>query len=151
MVDGPQRWIYNVYPKGMNDAMKVKVAKWGNSLALRLPRVVANDLGLAPGREVDLVQDGTRLTMETASKTRMPVYRLRDLLAQIKPGKKPPPLEDWSAVETPWPDDDWSDIAPSDVEWEAMTRGSQGHRHKTGRQERIRQVRKKGAKHSRYA
>jgi len=94
--------------------MKVKVAKWGNSLAVRLPRLIAEDLGLVPGREVELLQDGTRLTMETATKSKIPHYRLEDLLAQIKPGQKPPPLEDWSAVEPPWPDDDWSDIAPTD-------------------------------------
>jgi antitoxin MazE len=103
-------------------AMKAKIAKWGNSLAVRLPRVVAEDLGLAAGREVDLVADGTRLTMETAPKRRIPRYRLEDLLAQIKPSQRPPPLEDWSAVEAPWPDDDWSDVVPSDEEWEAMKR-----------------------------
>ena len=97
-----------------NGSMKVKVAKWGNSLAVRLPRLIAEDLGLVPGREVELLQDGTRLTMETATKSKIPHYRLEDLLAQIKPGQKPPPLEDWSAVEPPWPDDDWSDIAPTD-------------------------------------
>ena len=104
--------------------MKVKVAKWGNSLAVRLPKVVADDLGLVPGREIDIEKDGTRLTMETASKRRIPHYRLDDLLAQIKPGHKSPPLEDWSAVEPPWPDDDWSNIAPSDEEWERMKRAA---------------------------
>lgn len=131
--------------------MKVKVAKWGNSLAVRLPRVVADDLGLAPGREVDLVQDGTRLTMETAPKPKIPVYRLQDLLAQIKPGQKPPPFEDWSAVEPPWPDDDWSDIAPSDGEWEAMKRAAREGRKTKGRKEKDREVRKKSAKPSRRA
>jgi antitoxin component of MazEF toxin-antitoxin module len=61
----------------------------GNSLAVRLPKMVAEDLGLVPGREVDLVKDGTRLTMETAGKRTIPHYRLEDLLAQIKPGQKP--------------------------------------------------------------
>ncbi len=46
-------------------------------------------------------------------KQRIPSYRLEDLLAQIKPGQELPPLEDWSAVEPQWPDDDWSDIAPT--------------------------------------
>jgi len=100
--------------------MKVKVAKWGNSLAVRLPKLVADDLGLTPGREVELHQDGSRLTLETTTKRPIPRYRLEDLLAQIKPGRTPPALEDWSAVETPWPDDDWSDIAPSNEEFEAM-------------------------------
>jgi antitoxin component of MazEF toxin-antitoxin module len=102
--------------------MKAKIAKWGNSLAVRLPKPLAEDLGLVPGREVDLGREGTRLTIETAPGRKIPHYRLEDLLAQIKPGQKPPPFEDWSAVETPWPDDDWSDVAPSDAEWEAMKR-----------------------------
>jgi antitoxin MazE len=102
--------------------MKVKVAKWGNSLALRLPKHLADELGLAPGKTVDMEKEGTRLAIETASTRKIPHYRLEDLLAQIKPGQKPPPLQDWSAIETPWPDDDWSDIAPTDQEWQAMKR-----------------------------
>lgn len=102
--------------------MKTKVAKWGNSLAVRLPKPLADDLGLRPGREVEVRQDGRRLTLEMIPERKIPRYRLEDLLAQIKPGQKPPPFEDWSAVEPPWPDDDWSDIAPSDEEWAAMKR-----------------------------
>jgi antitoxin MazE len=102
--------------------MKVKIAKWGNSVALRLPKRLADELGLAPGRVVDLEKQGSQLCIETAEAPRIPHYRLEDLLAQIKPGQKSPPLEDWSAVEPPWPDDDWSDIAPSDEEWEASKR-----------------------------
>jgi antitoxin MazE len=96
--------------------MKVKVAKWGNSLAVRFPKHYADALGLRPGSVVDLEQDGSRLTMETAPASRIPGYRLEDLLAQIRPGAVPPAFEDWSAVEAPWPDDDWSDIAPTDAE-----------------------------------
>lgn len=103
-------------------AMKVKISKWGNSLALRLPKHLADDLSLAPGKDVELAKEGTRLTIETAPAPMIPRYRLEDLLAQIKPGQEPPPLEDWSAVEPPWPDDDWSDVAPNDEEWEAGKR-----------------------------
>lgn len=106
--------------------MKTRIAKWGNSLAVRLPKPLAEDLGLSPGREVELRQDGTRLTMETARRQKIPRYRLEDLLSRIKPGQKPPSFEDWSAVEAPWPDDDWSDIAPSGGEWDAMRRKAEG-------------------------
>lgn len=99
--------------------MKAKIAKWGNSLAVRLPKPLADDLGLKPGRQIELRQDGTRLTMETATNRRIPSYRLEDLLAQIKPGQKPPPFEDWGILETEWPAEDWSDVAPTDAEWEA--------------------------------
>jgi antitoxin MazE len=102
--------------------MKVKVAKWGNSLAVRLPKRLADELGLKAGRTVDLEKEGTRLAIETTPARKIPHYRLEDLLAQIKPGQKPPPFQDWSAVEVPWPDDDWSDVAPTDKEWEAMKR-----------------------------
>jgi antitoxin component of MazEF toxin-antitoxin module len=89
---------------------------------VRLPKLVAEDLGLVPGREVELRQDGARLTLETVPEAKISSPRLQDLLAQIKPGQKPPPLKDWSRVEAPWPDDDWSDVAPRGREWEAMKR-----------------------------
>lgn len=111
--------MYIVYPKSR---LCAKVAKWGNSLAMRLPKPLAEDLGLVPGREVELHQDGSRLTLEAATNQPIRRYRLEDLLAQIKPRQKPPRFEGWSAVEPSWPDDDWSDIAPNDEEWAAMKR-----------------------------
>jgi antitoxin MazE len=97
--------------------MKTKIAKWGNSIAVRVPKPYAEELGLKPGATVDMQKDGTRLAIETAPDRKFPVYRLEDLLAQIKPGQKPPPYEDWGILETEWPNEDWSDVAPSDAEW----------------------------------
>lgn len=105
--------------------MKVKVSKWGNSVAVRVPKVVADDLGLAPGREVELDWGGTRLTIETASARKIPRYRLEDLLAQIKPGQQTPPFEDWGILPSEWPAEDWSDIAPNDEEWSAWKRAAE--------------------------
>ncbi|MDQ2082568.1 AbrB/MazE/SpoVT family DNA-binding domain-containing protein [Xanthobacteraceae bacterium Astr-EGSB] len=102
--------------------MKVKIAKWGNSVAVRLPKRLADELGLAPGREVDIDKQGSQLRIETAETPRIPHYRLEDLLSQIKPGQKPPPLEDWGILATEWPQDDWSDIAPTDEEWNAWVK-----------------------------
>jgi antitoxin component of MazEF toxin-antitoxin module len=99
--------------------VKAKIAKWGNSVALRVPKGLAEDLGLVPGKMVDLQKDGTVLAVETdLSRRKVPVYRLEDLLAQIKPGDVPP-YEDWGILPSEWPEEDWSDIAPSDDEWEA--------------------------------
>jgi len=64
--------------------MKVKIAKWGNSVAVRLPKPLAEDLGLVPGKEVDLDRDGTRIAIETAPGRRIPQYRLKDLVAEMK-------------------------------------------------------------------
>jgi antitoxin MazE len=98
--------------------MKVKIAKWGNSLALRVPKGLADDLGLAPGKVVDLEKQGTRLAIETdPARRKVPTYRLEDLLSQIKPGDVPP-YEDWGILPSEWPAEDWSDVAPSDAEWE---------------------------------
>jgi antitoxin MazE len=113
--------------------MKVKVAKWGNSLAVRVPKHVADELGLAPGQTVDLQRQGNQLRIETVQAPKIPQYRLEDLLAQIKPGQKPPPCEDWSAIEPSWPDDDWSDVAPTAEEWEAVKREAEV---KSGRRRR---------------
>jgi antitoxin MazE len=97
--------------------MKAKIAKWGNSVALRVPKGLAEDLGLVPGKVVDLKRDGTVLAVETAPDRRKPpVYRLEDLLAQIKPDSVPP-YEDWGILPSEWPVEDWSDIAPTDEEW----------------------------------
>src|SRR5947208_12983247 len=77
--------------------MKIKVAKWGNSLAVRLPKRLADDLGLRPGAVVDLNQDGSRLAIETAPTRNIPRYRLEDLLAEMDrlgPENEPEPV-DW--------------------------------------------------------
>jgi antitoxin MazE len=44
--------------------VRTQIGKWGNSAAVRLPKWVVDQLGLAPGTEVDLaVRDGAlRLT-----------------------------------------------------------------------------------------
>jgi antitoxin MazE len=73
-----------MYIQAAGSPMKVKVAKWGNSLAVRLPKRLADDLGLRPGAVVDVNQDGSRLAIETAApKTKFPRYRLEDLLAEM--------------------------------------------------------------------
>jgi antitoxin MazE len=94
--------------------MKVKVAKWGNSLGIRVPKAAAEAAGIAPGVQLDLVVEGRELRL----KRPLPIkhYRLEDLLAQIKPGDRPPPFEDWGILPSEWPQEDWSDIAPTDEE-----------------------------------
>jgi antitoxin MazE len=38
--------------------MKVQIAKWGNSAAVRLPKALVDELGLGPGAELDVVVEG---------------------------------------------------------------------------------------------
>lgn len=59
--------------------MQLAIAKWGNSLALRLPRHVAMDANLKEGVPVELtVKDGTVVVTPVRKK-----YKLDDLLAQM--------------------------------------------------------------------
>ena len=44
--------------------MKVQVAKWGNSTAVRLPKAVVKQLGLAPGMTLDVSIDGAGVKLE---------------------------------------------------------------------------------------
>jgi antitoxin MazE len=58
--------------------MRATVAKWGNSLALRLPRGIAGDADLTEGTVVDLAVEGGRIVVTPA---RAPV-KLSDLLGR---------------------------------------------------------------------
>ena len=59
--------------------MQLAIAKWGNSLALRLPRHVVRDANLTEGVPVELtVRDGTVVVTPVRKK-----YKLDDLLAQM--------------------------------------------------------------------
>jgi antitoxin MazE len=84
--------------------MRVQVSKWGNSTALRLPKHVVEELGLTPGREVDLVVEGQELRLKPVK--RQHIYRIEDLVTDMRRlgPENQPPLEDWSAAEPPWPD-----------------------------------------------
>lgn len=69
--------------------MELAIAKWGNSLALRLPRHIANDANLTEGAPVELtVKDGTVVVTPVRRK-----YRLDDLLAQMNEENSHPEIE----------------------------------------------------------
>ena len=58
--------------------MKVTIQKWGNSLGLRIPSVVAKDLSLENGSEVELLKESDRIVIRPSKE-----YRLEDLLEGI--------------------------------------------------------------------
>ncbi len=59
--------------------MLTKLQKWGNSLAVRIPRGFAEQLMIQQGSEVDLSLDGDRLVI----KPRRRELSLSELLAQV--------------------------------------------------------------------
>lgn len=63
-------------------AAQARVRRWGNSLAVRIPRAVAEESGVQEGVLVDLVPGRGKLVV---SPTRPNGYRLADLLARVRP------------------------------------------------------------------
>lgn len=60
--------------------MQTTVAKWGNSLALRLPRHIAEGAKLSEGQTVDLEVNEESLVVRPARKK----FKLADLLADYQ-------------------------------------------------------------------
>ena len=63
--------------------MPSHIAKWGNSLALRLPRHIAADAHLYEGTQVDLRVEGKSLVVRPSR----PKYELSELLASHEPAR----------------------------------------------------------------
>ncbi len=61
--------------------MQARIAKWGNSLGLRVPKEVAISLGLKEGTRVDIATEGNRIVISA----RRPTYSLEDVLAGMTP------------------------------------------------------------------
>lgn len=62
--------------------MKTKVRVWGNSLAVRIPKAMAAEAGMAADSSVDLHVEDEVLVIKPASNHRA---KLAKLVAQIKP------------------------------------------------------------------
>jgi antitoxin MazE len=60
--------------------MQVRIAKWGNSLAVRLPKAIAEDLGLAEGQPVDVAIESGAVKLKPSVER----VRLSDLIAEAK-------------------------------------------------------------------
>ncbi len=55
----------------------MKVAKWGNSLAVRLPAALVRELGLKEGAQIDLLKDGGRLSLRRQPRPEEVLVELR--------------------------------------------------------------------------
>ena len=61
--------------------MKVEFLKWGNSLALRVPKAFAEEVGAAKGRRADLTIENGALVVKVMKKRRQ--YTLEHLINGI--------------------------------------------------------------------
>jgi len=60
--------------------MKTRVQKWGNSLALRIPKSFADEVGLDPNSSVEMSLRDGKLVVVPSEK---PKFTLRQLLARV--------------------------------------------------------------------
>lgn len=63
--------------------MRVTVRKWGNSLAVRLPRTLASDCGLSDGSLAELRLAGGKVILAPMAR---PQHNLEKLLAGVTKG-----------------------------------------------------------------
>jgi antitoxin MazE len=59
--------------------MQTKVQRWGNSLAVRIPKAFADDMGLSEESAIEMELADGALRLSPAA----PTYRLEDLLAEV--------------------------------------------------------------------
>lgn len=69
--------------------MKVAFQKWGNSLALRIPKAFADEIGARDGRAAEMTVSDGKLVIEIArAQRRKRRYALDDLVAGITPANR---------------------------------------------------------------
>lgn len=61
--------------------MQVQLARWGNSLGIRIPKDIASQVGLRDGTRVDIKAEGDRIVI-TADRPR---YNLDELMKGVTP------------------------------------------------------------------
>jgi len=95
-------------------AITVKVSEWGNSLAIRLPKAVVDQLGLKAGGEVqiELRGDSAQLALSPVEAHNQ---RYQQMIAEMKrlmaEGIPEPELVDWGPPvgDEKLPDEDWTE------------------------------------------
>lgn len=60
--------------------MQTKIQKWGNSLAVRIPKAFVKEAHVACGTSVDLTVDDGKIVIDPHAE---PEYRLEDLLKGV--------------------------------------------------------------------
>jgi antitoxin MazE len=71
----------------MEVAMAVTLQKWGNSVGVRLPKTMLEQVGLNEGSQVEVMVEGDHLVI------RRQRLKLADLLAACKPENRPDPID----------------------------------------------------------
>jgi antitoxin MazE len=65
--------------------MKTRISKWGNSFAVRLPKLFVDELGLTDGAEVEILLREGQIILTAAGRE----YGLEELVDGITPENRP--------------------------------------------------------------
>lgn len=79
--------------------MKVAFQKWGNSLALRVPKAFVDEIGASEGRAAEMTVSNGKLVIEIARpQRRRRRYALDELVSRITPDNRHGEIEWGPAV-----------------------------------------------------
>ena len=73
-------------------AARSRVERWGSSLAIRIPRLIAERCGVHEGSALEVIPSGDEVVLRKRR------YNLADLVAQMRPEHEHPE-QDWGASE----------------------------------------------------
>lgn len=73
--------------------MRIRVSKWGNSLAIRLPKAAVDSLAVKEGESIELSLEGEAVVI----RARRPHYTLEALVAAMRPEDEPVFIDDAAA------------------------------------------------------
>lgn len=73
--------------------MQVKLAKWGNSLGVRIPGAVLADTKLMVGSTVEITAEGGELRLKPVKVPRRKRYTLDELLKGVTPENVHPEMD----------------------------------------------------------
>jgi len=74
--------------------MKVEFLKWGNSLALRVPKAFAEEIGAVAGKPAEMTAENGTLVVKVAKRRRRRRYNLENLIDGITEENRHPEV-DW--------------------------------------------------------
>ena len=86
--------------------MRVKLARWGNSLAVRIPKDLAETAGFVEGQELEAEASARGVALQRP----LPKYRLEDMIEEMR--RLGPDMEPGEVVD--WGPDRGSEILPED-------------------------------------
>ena len=76
--------------------MTLKVQKWGNSLAVRIPSALAKDARLREGTSIEMSGDETKIVLQRRQHKKE--YSLKELVDRITPENLQPYISDGGPV-----------------------------------------------------